>query len=86
MAKRLAGYDYRSCTAKEEVKKSSVPILLIHGEKDTFVPTSMCEEIYRNCPDAEMQIIAGASHAESFYKDTALYKKRLQEFFVKCEI
>ena len=46
----------------------------------------MCEEIYRNCPDAEMQIIAGASHAESFYKDTALYKKRLQEFFVKCEI
>lgn len=86
MAKKLAGYDYRECTAKEEVKKSTVPILLIHGEKDNFVPTRMCEEIYRNCPDAEMQIIAGASHAESFYKDTALYKKKLEEFFVKCGI
>lgn len=86
MAKKLAAYDYRECSAKEEVKKSTVPILLIHGEKDNFVPTHMCEEIYQNCPDATMQVIAGASHAESFYKDSVLYKKRLEEFFIKCNI
>ncbi len=86
MSRKLAGYDYRECNAKEEVKKSTVPILLIHGGEDNFVPTQMCEEIYRNCPDAEMQIIDGASHAESFYKDPKLYKKRLQEFFVKCGV
>lgn len=86
ISRKLAGYDFRECDAREEVKKSKVPILLIHGSKDTFVPTWMCEEIYKNCPKADMQIIEGASHAESFYKDPELYKKKLQEFFVTCNL
>jgi fermentation-respiration switch protein FrsA (DUF1100 family) len=84
IARMTAGYDYRECSATEEVKKSTVPILLIHGSADTFVPTYMCEEIYKNCPDGEMQIIEGAGHAESYYKNPQLYKEKLQEHFVKC--
>ena len=84
IARVIAGYDYTECSATEEVKKSTVPILLIHGSADTFVPAYMCEEIYKNCPDGEMQIIEGAGHAESFYKNPQLYKEKLQEHFVKC--
>jgi fermentation-respiration switch protein FrsA (DUF1100 family) len=84
IARMTAGYDYTECSATEEVKKSTVPILLIHGSADTFVPTYMCEEIYKNCSDGEMQIIEGAGHAESYYKNPQLYKEKLQEHFVKC--
>lgn len=84
IARVIAGYDYTECSATEEVKKSTVPILLIHGSVDTFVPAYMCEEIYKNCPDGEMQIIEGAGHAESFYKNPQLYKEKLQEHFAKC--
>ena len=84
IARIVAGYDYKECSAKEEVKKAKVPILLIHGNADTFVPTYMCEEIYKNCPNAQMQIVEGAGHAESFYKDPQLYKEKLQELFEKC--
>jgi fermentation-respiration switch protein FrsA (DUF1100 family) len=84
IARMTAGYDYTECSATEEVKKSTVPILLIHGSADTFVPTCMCEEIYKNCPDGEMQIIEGAGHAESYYKNPQLYQEKLQEHFVKC--
>ena len=44
--RRLAGYGMDECNAKREVAKAKVPILFIHGTKDTFVPYHMCREIY----------------------------------------
>lgn len=79
--KRKAGYALDECNAAIEVKKADIPILLIHGDKDFFVPLSMCEEIYKNCKDGTVQlIIEGASHAESYYKDTEKYEQALDKF------
>lgn len=79
--KRLAGYGMDECNAKYEVQKAAVPILFIHGSADTFVPCSMCEEIYENCRSPKRKLIVeGAAHAESYYKDMALYEKTLDEF------
>ena len=36
--RKKAGYGLDECNAAEEVKKAKVPILLIHGEADHFVP------------------------------------------------
>ena len=80
--KRLAGYGMDECNAKREVAKAKVPILFIHGTKDTFVPYRMCNEIYECCASPKkMFIVEGASHAESYYKDTEGYEKALDEFF-----
>lgn len=80
--KRLAGYGMDECNAKREVRKAKVPILFIHGTKDTFVPCQMCHEIYANCASPKKKlIIEGAAHAESYYKDTEKYEKALTEFF-----
>ena len=57
-----------------------MPILLIHGDADTFVPCSMCDEIYENCPSAKKLIIKGAAHAESYYKDMKAYENSMNEF------
>lgn len=81
MNRVLAGYGTDECNAAREVRKAKVPILLIHGDADTFVPTSMCETIYENCASPKTKvIIAGAAHAESYYKDTTTYEEALNQF------
>ena len=81
MNRKLSGYGLDECNAVREVKKAKVPILLIHGSGDTFVPCSMCETIYQNCASPKKKlIIEGAAHAESYYKDPTSYEKALNEF------
>jgi hypothetical protein len=45
MAKKEAGYGLDECNARDEVKKAKIPMLFIHGSKDTFVPCSMVHEL-----------------------------------------
>lgn len=79
--KKKAGYGLDECNAAREVRKAKVPILLIHGSADTFVPSSMCEKIYENCaPGTQKLIVEGAAHAESYYKDTEAYENALTAF------
>lgn len=79
--KKKAGYTLGECNAAKEVQKAKVPMLLIHGDADTFVPCSMCEKIYENCAsEKKMLIVEGAAHAESYYKDTEAYEQALDEF------
>jgi len=78
---KKAGYGMDECNAAREVRKAKVPILLIHGDADTFVPYQMCEEIYENCASEKKKlIIKGAAHAESYYKDMDAYESALNEF------
>lgn len=79
--KKKAGYGLDECNAAREVKKAKVPILLIHGDSDTFVPTYMCDEIYNNCASKKKKLIVkGAAHAESYYKDMSAYENALNDF------
>ena len=79
--KEKAGYGLDECNAAREVQKATVPILFIHGEADTFVPTRMCKEMYDNCASPKQILtVPGAAHAESYYKDTAAYEQALDSF------
>lgn len=79
--KKTAGYGMDECNAAREVRKAKIPILFIHGDKDFFVPASMCDEIYENCASPKMKLIVkDASHAESYYKDTQAYDNYLNDF------
>lgn len=79
--RKKAGYGMDECNAAREVQKATVPILMIHGDADTFVPCSMCDEIYENCSSPKKKlIIEGATHSESYYKDTEAYENALDEF------
>ena len=77
----LAGYGMDECNAKREVVKAKIPVLFIHGEKDTFVPARMCKELYECCASPKkILIVKGAAHGESYYKDTEAYEEALDEF------
>lgn len=79
--RKKAGYGLDECNAAREVRKAKVPILFIHGDADTFVPTYMCDEIYNNCASKKKKLIVkGASHAESYYKDMTAYENALNDF------
>ena len=46
VTKLKAGYSLKEASALECVKKATVPILYIHGDKDKFVPYSMMDKLY----------------------------------------
>lgn len=72
--RKLAGYGMDECNAKREVAKAKVPILFIHGSKDTFVPVWMCHELYDCCASPKKKLIVeGAAHGESYFKDIYWY-------------
>lgn len=76
-----AGYGLDECNAAREVRKAKVPMLLIHGDKDTFVPCEMCGRIYENCASPKQKLIVeGAGHAESYFKATDAYEKAMDSF------
>ena len=69
--KLMAGYDFEDTDVKEDVKHAAVPILFIHGDADTFVPTKMGHELYDLAPEdkRELVIVKGAPHACSLLVD-----------------
>ena len=84
VAKVRAGYNIKKASALEQVKNSKTPILFIHGDKDDFVPESMCESLYNNanCIKDKL-IISGAGHTDSKYKESDTYYNKIFEFIDK---
>ena len=64
------------------LKNAKIPILLVHGEDDRFVPVEMSKKIYTSRPDlVELHLFDGAGHGMSYMVDEERYKK-LSETFV----
>lgn len=52
-----ANYSLYDASALNQVEHAELPILYLHGGKDTFVPTSMAQELYENThSEAEIHI------------------------------
>ncbi|WP_099157412.1 alpha/beta hydrolase [Virgibacillus ndiopensis] len=79
-----AGYSLSEASALGQVKKAEVPILYVHGNADSFVPTRMTEQLYENTKsEAEIMTVDGAGHGESFVVDQERYENKLIEFLGK---
>lgn len=79
-----AGYTLGEASALQQVEKASVPILYIHGEKDTFVPTEMTNQLCEHTKsDCQLWTIADASHGEGFVLEKEKYKSILKKFLNK---
>ncbi|MFH5810548.1 alpha/beta hydrolase [Companilactobacillus sp. FL22-1] len=62
----LAGYNFYQASTRETLKKSKVPLFVIHGSKDTFVPTKNAYQNYDYAKGPKkLWIVKGAGHAES---------------------
>lgn len=79
-----AGYRLEEASPIDQVKKSQIPILFIHGDQDTFVPYKMVNELYdaAHCPKEKL-IIHGAGHASSYAVDAKKYYQTIFDFMRK---
>ena len=66
--------------AAEAVKNARVPLMIMHGDADDFVPFSMSEEIQKANPSIMLEKIEGAGHAVSYLKDTERYTSLITKF------
>ena len=67
-------FNLYSASAVKSVANSSVPILIMHGMSDTFVPCKMSEKIAAANPDkVELHLWSGAVHGMSFVVHTDEY-------------
>jgi fermentation-respiration switch protein FrsA (DUF1100 family) len=81
VTKLKAGYSFREASALEQVKKGKVPLLLIHGAEDRFVPTEMACELYAACPgEKEIFIVEGAGHGTAYTTAGEDYEARVVGF------
>ena len=80
-AKVYGSFDLLEADPVRAVKKAKVPILLIHGESDGFVPCDMSAEIQRANPSQIYRCtFPGADHGISFLVDPDRYRKIVVEF------
>ncbi len=82
--KLLAGYDPKKHTTIEAMKKSRLPVLLLHGIEDNFVPYTMSKEAYDAYEgEKEILLVEGAGHGMSYLTDRQRCTKVLNGFINK---
>ena len=74
-----------TANAAEAVKHTTIPILLIHGEDDRFVPCDMGREIAAANPAmVELHTFPDAGHGLSFLIDRERYERVAHAFFARA--
>lgn len=81
----VLGFSLNDVNSLQALAKNTRPIFFIHGEKDDYVPTSMC---YKNfaatSAPKEMWIVPNAKHAEAFAIDPEAYRERVSWFLSRA--
>ena len=78
-------FDPDSASALDAVRSTRLPILLIHGEADDFVPCEMSREIAAACVGpVRLETFPGAGHGGSYLQDPARYGRVVREFLADC--
>lgn len=75
------GWSFQEASPLEQVKKCTLPMLFIHGDADTFVPTWMVHPLYEAKPaPKELWIVPGAEHAVAYKENTEAYTRKVRDF------
>lgn len=80
-ARIFAGFSLSQKDTRKTLSASRLPVLLVHGKADDFVPCSMTEEGYAACTSPKkLLLVDGAGHGVSFVVAKEEYMKYIQEF------
>lgn len=82
-----AGYTFGEASSLDQLKKCTIPMLFIHGDKDTYVPFDMLQKVYDADANLnkQMLVIEGAEHADSYKVNPTLYWDTVFQFTEKYE-
>lgn len=78
---RRLGFGIGQVNVKAALRRNHLPLFVIHGAKDVYVPTRMGLTNYRaSAGDKALWIVPGAIHAESYWVDPAAYQAHIAKF------
>lgn len=78
------GWNFNEASPLKQVAKCQKPMLFIHGDNDTFVPTWMVYPLYEAKPQPKALWIAhGSKHADAYGDYKEEYTHRVLEFVEK---
>ena len=75
----------RWADAAEAVKETNIPVLVMHGDDDRFVPCDMSRQIAAANPKmVELHTFPGAGHGLSYLVDPKRYTRIVQDFTARA--
>lgn len=78
----LAGFDPRAHSTEKAMANSRLPVLLIHGLADNFVPSHMSQRAYDAYQGPkELILVENATHGMGYVTEPERCRKALEEFF-----
>ena len=87
VCKKRYGWDFKEASSVNQLAKSYVPMLFIHGDADDFVPFEHLQKNYdaKTAGYKEMWVAEGAVHANAYAKYPEEYTRRVSEFLKKVK-
>ena len=79
-ASMLLGINPKKVSPAEAVKGSTIPIFLVHGEKDTQIPVENSYLIQESNPKIKLWIVEGSDHGQAFNLVEKEYQKKMKSF------
>lgn len=80
-ARIFAGFGLSDKDTTKTLKKNRLPILIVHGTADDFVPCEMTRQSYAVCSGPkQLLLVEGAGHGVSFLVDHTRYTKKIEKF------
>ncbi len=77
----LAGTSLTAYSAPEAMAHCEIPVLFVHGKKDSLVPWEMTQENYDACQSEKtLVLVEEADHGESFLVDRTACEQAIAEF------
>ena len=73
--------------ALRALQRAYVPVLLIHGEEDHFVPCEMSRELRKACVSpVTLELFPDAGHGMSYLTDPVRYRRITEAFLEHCGV
>lgn len=82
-ARIYGGFDLLEADGVKAVANTKVPILILHGEDDRYVPCEMSNVVSANPTMVERHTFPGAAHGISYLVDTPRYHRIVKAFINK---
>lgn len=81
LCKLLNGWSFGEANSVEMVKRCQKPMLFIHSDNDTFVPSWMVHPLYEAKPEPKtLWVVPKSAHHEAYRDYPEEYARRVREF------
>lgn len=85
--RRHYGWGFREASSLDQLSKSTVPVLFIHGDGDDYVPTAHVHDCYaaKTSGYKELWLAPGTAHSDSYRNHPDEYRDRVAAFIGKIK-